>query len=273
MSLDQFAPTRPEAFKIARERIQENQSAVDCLIPMGITSENVAEDFGVTRRSQDELAARSHERAAAAKERFQTEIVHVTTTVKDKLSGEVKAVTLEHDEGIRVSKLAKLMSLKPAFKKNGTTTAGNSSQVSDGAAAALLMKRSKAQELGLSIMGVFRSFAVRGVPPRIMGIGPAYAIPAALESAGLTKDDIDLYEINEAFASQAVYCVEKLGLSWDNVNVNGGAIALGHPLGCTGCRMTATLLHEMKRRGDRFGVVSMCIGSGQGAAAVYEVEY
>jgi acetyl-CoA acyltransferase 1 len=157
-----------------------------------------------------------------------------------------------------------------AFKPDGSTTAGNASQVSDGAAASLLMKRSTAQKLGLPIIGIFRSFAVAGVPPRVMGIGPAVAIPAALAKAGLTVKDIDLWEINEAFASQAAYCVKVLGVPLDRLNVNGGAIALGHPLGATGARQTATLLHEMARRRSRYGVVSMCIGSGMGAAAVYE---
>ena len=159
-----------------------------------------------------------------------------------------------------------------AFDPEGSTTAGNASQISDGAAASLLMKRKEANRRGLPILGTFRSFSAVGVDPSIMGIGPAVAIPEAVKMAGLTTDDIDLFEINEAFASQATYSVKKLGLDTSKVNVNGGAIALGHPLGCTGARCTATLLHEMAKRKSKYGVVSMCIGSGMGAAAVFERE-
>ena len=161
--------------------------------------------------------------------------------------------------------------LEFGYLQGGSTTAGNSSQVSDGAAAVLMMKRSRARQLGLRVLGRFRAFAVSGVAPEIMGVGPAYAIPKVCAQIGCDlKRDIDLYEINEAFASQAKYCVDKLGLSMDRVNVNGGAIAFGHPLGCTGARMTVTLLKEMERRGAKRGVVSMCIGSGMGAAGVFE---
>ncbi|KAM8967889.1 3-ketoacyl-CoA thiolase, peroxisomal [Pelodytes ibericus] len=254
-------------------RIIDVQKANDCTIPMGITSENVAERFGVTRQKQDAFAVTSQQKAAAAQRsgRFRSEIVPVTTTFTDD-QGNIKTITVTEDDGIRANTtLEGLGKLRPAFKDNGTTTAGNSSQVSDGAAAVLLARRSAAVQLGLPIMGVLRSYAVVGVPPDIMGIGPAYAIPAALEKAGLTIHDIDVYEINEAFASQAVYCVEKLGIPPEKVNPNGGAIALGHPLGCTGARQTVTLLNELKRRGKRgFGVVSMCIGTGMGAAAVFE---
>ena len=162
--------------------------------------------------------------------------------------------------------------LRPAFKQGGTTTAGNSSQVSDGAAATLLMSREKADSLGVKPLAVLRGYAVVGVDPSIMGIGPAVAIPAALDKAGVAIEDVDLFEINEAFASQSVYCVRELGIEPDRVNVNGGAIALGHPLGCTGAKLTATLLHEMTRRDSRYGVVSMCIGGGMGAAALFERE-
>lgn len=179
---------------------------------------------------------------------------------------------MAQDEGIRPgTTMEGLAKLKPAFKDGGSTTAGNSSQVSDGAAAVLLARRAKAEELGLPILGVLRAYAVVGVPPDIMGIGPAYAIPAALQQAGLTVKDVDIFEINEAFASQAVYCVEKLGIPPEKVNPLGGAVALGHPLGCTGARQVVTLLNELKRRGKRaYGVVSMCIGTGMGAAAVFE---
>jgi acetyl-CoA acyltransferase 1 len=182
-------------------------------------------------------------------------------------------VTISVDDGIRPNtSMSDLAKLKPAFKKGGGTTAGNSSQVTDGAGAVLLMKRKMAMQKGLPILGVFRSFAAVGCDPAVMGIGPAVAIPAAVKAAGLQIGDIDLFEINEAFASQYVYCCQKLELDPEKVNVNGGAIALGHPLGATGARCVGTLLHEMKRRGKdcRFGVVSMCIGTGMGAAAVFE---
>ncbi|MEC9071540.1 MAG: acetyl-CoA C-acyltransferase, partial [Myxococcota bacterium] len=180
---------------------------------------------------------------------------------------------LEADEGVRAeTSLEVLGKLRPAFAVKGTTTPGNSSQVSDGAAATVIMAREKAETLGLDSLGVLRGYAVVGVDPAVMGIGPAVAIPKAAEKAGIEVSEIDLFEINEAFASQAVYCVRELGIDPEKVNVNGGAIALGHPLGCTGAKLTATLLHEMKRRGSRYGVVSMCIGGGMGAAAVFERE-
>ncbi|XP_013388669.1 3-ketoacyl-CoA thiolase A, peroxisomal [Lingula anatina] len=253
-------------------KVFDIQIAQDCLIPMGITSENVAERYGVDRKKQDAFSLLSQQRAATAASQglFDAEIVPITTTVKDK-NGDEKTVTVSKDEGIRPTTAEGLAKLRPAFKPGGTTTAGNSSQVSDGAAAVLLARRSAAKKLGLPVFGVIRSFAVVGVPPDVMGIGPAYAIPEALKKAGLTVDDIDIFEINEAFASQAVYCVEKLGIPFEKVNPKGGAIALGHPLGCTGSRQIATALHEMKRRGKRgYAVISMCIGTGMGAAAVIE---
>ncbi|KAI4341616.1 hypothetical protein MLD38_026315 [Melastoma candidum] len=256
-------------------KVEVFSQARDCLLPMGITSENVAERFGVTRLEQDQAAVESHKRAAAAvaSGKFIDEIVPVLTKIKDPQTGEERTVTISADDGIRPeTNIDTLAKLKPAFKQGGSTTAGNASQVSDGAAAVLLMKRSNALQRGLPILGVFRSFAAVGVEPSVMGIGPAVAIPAAVKSAGLELEDIDLFEINEAFASQFVYCAKKLGLDRDKVNVNGGAIALGHPLGATGARCVSTLLNEMKRRGRdcRFGVISMCIGSGMGAAAVLE---
>ncbi|CAL2280293.1 unnamed protein product [Prunus armeniaca] len=239
--------------------------ARDCLLPMGITSENVAQRYGVTRQEQDKAAVESHSRAAAATAsgKFQDEIIPVSTKIVDPKTGEERPVTISVDDGIRPNaNMNDLAKLKPAFKADGSTTAGNASQVSDGAGAVLLMKRSLAMQKGLPILGVFRSFAAVGVDPAVMGIGPAAAIPVAVKSAGLELDDIDLFEINEAFASQYVYCCKKLELDPEKVNVNGGAIALGHPLGATGARCVATLLNEMKRRGKdhRFGVISMCIG-------------
>nr|ACF87638.1 unknown [Zea mays] len=193
--------------------------------------------------------------------------------IVDPKTGEEKKIVISADDGIRVdTSLAVLSKLKPAFSKDGSTTAGNASQVSDGAGAVLLMRRDVAMKKGLPVLGVFRTFAAVGVDPAVMGIGPAVAIPAAVKAAGLQMDDIDLFEINEAFASQYVYCCRKLKLDPAKVNVNGGAMALGHPLGATGARCVSTLLNEMKRRGKdcRFGVISMCIGSGMGAAAVFE---
>lgn len=259
--------------QIINPKVDNFPQARDCLLPMGITSENVAQHYGVTRQEQDQAAMESHRRAAAAVEcgKFREEIVPVSTKIVDPKTGEERRVTISLDDGIRPStNMVDLAKLKPAFKKDGTSTAGNSSQVSDGAGAVLLMKRSLAMKKGLPILGVFRSFAAVGVDPAVMGIGPAVAIPAVVKFAGLKLDDIDLFEINEAFASQYVYCQKVLNLDPAKVNVNGGAIALGHPLGATGARCVATLLYEMKREGKRFGVISMCIGSGMGAAAVFE---
>jgi len=238
--------------------------------PMGMTAENVANQFEVSRAEQDEFAAASHAKAIAAIQsgRFVEEIVPLQTRVFN--DGAWTNVTFDTDEGPRESTAAGLGKLRPAFAVRGSVTAGNSSQMSDGAAATVIAARDVAEREGWPILGLLRSYQVVGVPPEIMGVGPAQAIPKAVEAAGLTPDDIGLYEINEAFASQAVHCVRTLGLDADTVNVNGGAIALGHPLGCTGAKLTTTLLHEMKRRGVRYGVVSMCIGGGMGAAAVFE---
>jgi len=249
-----------------------NEQARNCLLPMGITSENVAAAYGITRDMQDKMAVESHRKACRAQELglYAEEIVPVTTVVKDK-EGNERTVTVTADEGMRKGVgAADLAKLKPAFKKGGTTTAGNSSQVSDGAAAVLLAKRSFAEKHGMPIVGIFRAFAVVGVPPEVMGIGPAVAIPAALKQAGLSIKDIDVFEVNEAFASQATYSCDKLGIPYQKLNPKGGAIALGHPLGATGSRQIATLLPELKRTGGKLGVVSMCIGSGMGAAAVIE---
>lgn len=254
-------------------RLMDSEKARDCIIPMGITSENVAERYGVSREKQDAFAFSSQQKASRAQEKglFAQEIVPVTTKIVAE-DGTEQKVTVTKDEGVRSSTTFEgLTKLRPAFKPDGSTTAGNSSQVSDGAAAVLLGRRSVVEAAGLPVLGILRASAVVGVPPDVMGIGPAYAIPTALKQAGLTVDDIDVFEINEAFASQAVYCVEKLGIPVEKVNPNGGAIALGHPLGCTGARQVVTLLNELKRRGRRaYGVVSMCIGTGMGAAAVFE---
>lgn len=255
------------------DKVFENDNAKKCLVPMGVTSENVAAAYGVSRAQQDALAERSHAKALAAQKAGHfSEIVPITVSIKDK-QGNVQTITVSKDDGPRPGTTQqKLGKLRAVFKKGGVTTAGNSSQVSDGAAAVLLMKRSRARELGLKPVGVFKTFAVAGVPPEVMGIGPAFAIPVALKNANMTLDDIDIFEINEAFASQAVYCVNKLNIPMEKVNPNGGAIALGHPLGCTGARMVGTLLSELHRTGKKTGIVSMCIGTGMGAAGIIQAE-
>ncbi|GAB5587770.1 3-ketoacyl-CoA thiolase with broad chain length specificity [Umbelopsis nana] len=257
------------------KRITEgNQEAADCLLPMGITSENVAEHWNISRKTQDEFSALSHAKAAAAQKAglFKEEIAPIEAVILDK-DGNEKKIIVDTDEGIREGTTVEILGkLKPAFKAGGSTTAGNASQVSDGAAAVLLMKRKTAQKLGLPILGKFITAAVVGVPPKVMGIGPAYAIPVAVERAGIKLDDVDIYEINEAFASQAVMSVQHLNLPLEKVNPKGGAIALGHPLGCTGARQVATLLPELKRQGKKVGCTSMCLGSGMGMAAIWERE-
>jgi len=243
---------------------------------MGLTAENVAEKFGVSREDQDRFALSSHQKAAKAiKEgKFKEELIPILAKVKEvKEDGTVvvKEVIFDTDEGVRYdATLEGMAALKPVFKAKGTVTAGNASQTSDGAAALVLMSREKAEKMGVKPMAAFRSFAVAGVPPEVMGIGPAYAVPKALKLAGLTLDQIGLVELNEAFASQALYVIRHLGLNSDIVNVNGGAIAVGHPLGCTGAKLTTMLLYEMKRRNVRYGLVTMCIGGGMGAAGVFE---
>ncbi|MFC7370921.1 acetyl-CoA C-acetyltransferase [Fictibacillus iocasae] len=244
---------------------------------MGHTAEEVAARFGVSRQDQDEFAVRSHQKAAAAIKdgKFDDEIVPVSVMKRwldENLKLVEREVAVSIDEGVRpetsVDVLAKL---RPAFTPRGSVTAGNSSQTSDGAASVLVMNRSKAEAEGLKPLLKFRSFAVAGVAPDIMGIGPVAAIPKALKMAGLELSDIGLFELNEAFASQSVQVIRELNLPEDKVNVNGGAIALGHPLGCSGTKLTLTLLHEMKRRNEQFGVVTMCIGGGMGAAGVFEL--
>jgi len=245
----------------------------EAYVGMGITAELVAEQFEVTRTDQDQFALGSHDKAlkAQASNRFDDEIAPVMATVyKD---GKVSKVEFATDEGPRAgSTMEGLAKLRAPFKTGGSVTAATSSQVSDGAAAAVVMSPEKAEAMGLPILATLRMYSVVGVAPEIMGIGPAKAIPKALEKAGLTVDDIDIFEINEAFASQAIYCQRALGIDPEKINVNGGAIALGHPLGSTGARMTATLLAEMVKRDSKLGIVSMCIGGGMGAAAIYERE-
>jgi acetyl-CoA acyltransferase 1 len=251
--------------------IFEHETARDCMMPMGMTSENVVEKYGITRQQQDQMAVESHAKAARAQETglFDSEIVpvEVVTTV----DGKEKKFVVSKDDGIRKgTTMETLAKLKPAFKKNGSTTAGNSSQVSDGAAVVLLASRAAAERMGLPILARWVGFAVGGVPPSLMGIGPSVAIPKVLEQCRMTINDIDIFEVNEAFASQATYCVELLRIPKEKLNPKGGAIAFGHPLGCTGARQMATILPELRRTRKRFGLLSMCIGTGMGAAAIIE---
>jgi acetyl-CoA acyltransferase len=239
--------------------------------PMGITAENVANRFGITRPMQDEFAYKSQMKAKAALDKgtFKDEIVAVrAVSYKD---GQRVYKDFTVDELPRGdTTLEGLGKLPPAFAQGGSVTAGNSSPISDGAAAALVMSRDTANALGIKPLGIFRAFATVGVDPEIMGIGPIPAVKKLLAKANLEVDDIDLFELNEAFASQSVYCQRELGIPDAKVNVNGGAIALGHPLGCTGAKLTATALYELRRRGGRYAVVTMCIGGGQGAAGLFE---
>ena len=242
---------------------------------MGITAELVAAKYGIDRPAQDTLAAASHAKAAAAMTagRFDDEIIPVEIEKTQVVKGKVQKTREEvrHDDGVRVdTSVEGLARLKPAFKADGTVTAGNSSQMTDGAAAALVVSEAFLKKHGGQPLARYLAFAVKGVPPEIMGIGPIEAIPAALGMAGLKQQDIGLLELNEAFAAQALAVIRELDLDQGIINVNGGAIALGHPLGCTGAKLTATLLHEMARRKTRYGMVSMCIGGGMGAAGIFE---
>lgn len=242
---------------------------------MGLTGEQLRMKYDIPREDQDAFALRSHQNAlkAQAEGKFDDEITPVdveTRTVENGRPVEMRD-TFAKDEGPRAdTSLEALAKLRPVFHAHGTVTAGNSSQTSDGAAAALVMSEEKARELGLTPKARFVTFAVAGVPPEVMGIGPVKAIPKALAKAGLKLDDIGVIELNEAFAVQALAVIRQAGLDMNKTNVNGGAIALGHPLGCTGAKLTATILREMERRGSRYGMVTMCIGGGQGAAGIYE---
>jgi acetyl-CoA acyltransferase len=242
---------------------------------MGITAELVADKYGITREEQDTFAAASHAKAAAAVAagKFKDEIIPVEVENCTLTNGKMKRTRelVDADDGVRSDTTAAgLAKLKPAFKASGTVTAGNTSQMTDGAAAVLVVSEDYLKKNGKKALARFVAFAVKGVPPELMGIGPVAAIPAALKLAGLTLDDIGLIELNEAFASQSLACVKELGIDPARVNVNGGAIALGHPLGCTGAKLTASILQEMQRTDTRYGMVSMCIGGGMGAAGIFE---
>jgi acetyl-CoA acyltransferase len=243
---------------------------------MGLTAENVSEKYGISREDQDEFSLKSHQKAAQAVNSglFDPELVPIDVELAV-LDGHEKLIrrrfSVKRDEGPRVdTNLDALSKLKPAFKEGGVVTAGNSSQMSDGAAAVMLMSVERAAQLGLTPLARFVSFAAGGVPPELMGIGPIVAIPKALKLAGLTLGDMDLIELNEAFAAQSLAVIRMLEMDESRVNVNGGAIALGHPLGCTGAKLTTQLIYEMGRRKSKYGMVTMCIGGGMGAAAIFE---
>lgn len=242
---------------------------------MGVLSEQMAKDRNITRSSQDSFAASSYQKALKAQEAglFKEEIMPLKVKYEDPKSGETKELVVDRDDGVRPGITAdSLGKIKPAFAKDGSIHAGNASQISDGAAAVLLMKRSTAERLGQTILGKYVAASIVGVKPLLMGVGPWKAIPKVFELTGLTKDDVDIYEINEAFASQCLWCANELGLPQERINPKGGAIAFGHPLGCTGARQVSTLLYELRRTGGKIGLTSMCVGTGMGMAAVWVAE-
>ncbi|KAJ3578196.1 hypothetical protein NPX13_g2375 [Xylaria arbuscula] len=265
----------PAAVSEFSELLESHPESRNCKVGMGNLSEDMARDRNISRTDQDAFAASSYQKALKAQQDglFDEEILPLTVKVEDPDSGEKREVTVKKDEGVRPGITAEsLGKIRPAFAKDGSIHAGNASQISDGAAAVLMMKRSTAERLGQTILGKFVAASVVGVKPLLMGIGPWKAIPKVFELTGLTKDDVDIFEINEAFASQCLWCANELGLPHEKINPKGGAIAFGHPLGCTGARQVSTLLYELKRRGEKVGVTSMCVGTGMGMAAVWVAE-
>ena len=265
----------PGAVTEFSDLLNNHMTAAECKVPMGVLSERMAKDRNIPRKSQDAFAAASYQKAIKAQREglFNQEIVPLKVKWTDPKTEEEKVIVVDRDDGVRDGITPESLSkIKPAFAKDGSIHAGNASQVSDGAAAVLLMKRSTAKKLGQPILGKFVSASVVGVPPLLMGIGPWKAIPIALQKAGIEKNDVDIYEINEAFASQCLWCTNELGIDMQKVNPKGGAIAFGHPLGMTGARQISTLLYELKRRGEKIGVTSMCVGTGMGMAAVWVAE-
>lgn len=254
--------------------MESHKTAADCKVPMGVLSEQMATDRGVSRKDQDAFAAESYRKANAAQKQglFDEEIVPLQVKWTDPKTDEEKEITVGRDDGVREVTAESLGKIKAAFSKTGSIHAGNASQISDGAAAVLLMKRSTAERLGQNILGKYVAASVVGVAPLLMGIGPWKAIPVALQKAGISKDDVDIYEINEAFASQCLWCANELQIPQEKINPKGGAIAFGHPLGCTGARQVSTLLYELKRTNKQVGVTSMCVGTGMGMAAVWVAE-
>ncbi|KAF2178305.1 3-ketoacyl-CoA thiolase B [Zopfia rhizophila CBS 207.26] len=265
----------PQAVTEFSELLENHKEAANCKVPMGVLSEKMAKNKGIPRSEQDEFAASSFHKAVEAQKKglFDEEIAPLTVKWTDPKTDEEKTITVSRDDGVREGITAEsLGKIRPAFAKDGSIHAGNASQISDGAAAVLLMKRSTAQRLGQKIIGKFVQASIVGVPPLLMGVGPAAAIPVVLEKTGLGKDEVDIYEINEAFASQCLYCINELGLDMNKVNPKGGAIAFGHPLGVTGARQVSTLLTELRRTGKSIGITSMCVGTGMGMAAVWVAE-
>lgn len=242
---------------------------------MGVLSEDMAKDLKIGRDAQDAFAASSYQKAAKAQQEglFKEEITPLKAKFEDPKTGETKEIIVDKDDGIRANMTVEsLAKIRPAFAKDGSIHAGNASQISDGAAAVLLMKRSTAEKLGQTIIGKYVCASIVGVKPLLMGQGPWKAIPKALDLAGISRDDVDIYEINEAFASQCLWCANELGIPQEKINPKGGAIAFGHPLGCTGARQVSTLLYELKRTGKKVGNTSMCIGTGMGMSAVWVAE-
>lgn len=265
----------PGAVTEFSELLESHPEAKNCKVPMGVLSENMAKDRKIKREDQDAFAAASYQKALAAQTSglFNDEIHPLRVKYEDPKTNETKTITVDKDDGIRPNiTVESLSKIKPAFAKDGSIHAGNASQISDGAAAVLLMKRSTAQRLKQTILGKFVAASVVGVAPLLMGIGPWAAIPKVFEKTGITKEDVDIFEINEAFASQCVWCINELGLDIKKVNPKGGAIAFGHPLGSTGARQVSTLLNELRRTGGRIGVTSMCVGTGMGMAAIWVAE-
>jgi acetyl-CoA acyltransferase 1 len=267
----------PQAVSEFSELLESHKEAANCKVPMGVLSEKMAKAKNIPRSEQDAFAASSFQKAVKAQKAglFDEEIAPLTVKWTDPKSDEEKTITVSKDDGVREGITAEsLGKIRPAFSKDGSGTihAGNASQISDGAAAVLLMKRSTAERLGQTIIGKFVQASIVGVPPLLMGVGPAAAIPPVLEKTGLSTNDVDIWEINEAFASQCLYCIKELGIDEKKVNPKGGAIAFGHPLGVTGARQVSTLLTELRRTKQRIGVTSMCIGTGMGMAAVWVAE-
>jgi acetyl-CoA acyltransferase 1 len=265
----------PNAVSEFSELLESHKESANCKVPMGMLSEQMAKAKNIPRADQDAFAASSFQKAIKAQEQglFDEEIAPLTVQWTDPKTDETKTITVAKDDGVRANITAEsLGKIRPAFAKDGSIHAGNASQISDGAAAVLLMKRSTAQRLGQPILGKFVQASIVGVAPLLMGVGPAAAIPPVLEKTGLDAQDVDIWEINEAFASQCLFCIRELGIDEKKVNPKGGAIAFGHPLGVTGARQVSTLLTELKRTGKKIGVTSMCIGTGMGMAAVWVAE-
>ncbi|KAF8536986.1 3-ketoacyl-CoA thiolase peroxisomal A precursor [Trichophaea hybrida] len=265
----------PQAVSEFSELLNSVKKAKDCKVPMGVLSEEFAKKAVQSRQVQDEFSAKSYQKAEAAQKAglFDEEIWPLEVNFEDPKTGETKRIVVKADDGVRPGMTVEALGkIKPAFAKDGTIHAGNASQISDGAAAVLLMKRSTAEKLGQTIIGKYVTAAVVGVDPLLMGIGPWASIPKVMNRLGINKDDVDIFEINEAFATQCMWCIRELWLDEEKVNPKGGAIAFGHPLGCTGARQVSTLLTELRRTGGKIGMTSMCVGTGMGMASLWVAE-